>query len=320
VYNFNLEPTNAKSVIGLTVKPNGELKAAHDKLDANVFSNFKSIIKEWGLSMDDFPPMSKEEQDVKKRRIEASKKIVEPTISVEDAFKSLEDGADPNAKGGLPLKNAVKADNIELVNLLLQKGAMPNIVDSSSSETAVSFAKNLEMVKLLVSKGATLNTSVFRNVATNPETTEYLLKAGLDPNFDRGFPFRSAAKKGDIQSMELLLKYADNMPGDKLSIQEKQLMMITERRFMALKWAVGHGNIDSIVFILEKLKELEFSELKDNSEVFIKEMIDYASASDAIDEKQKPEVVKAMQNWYLKNYGGGLKESNRFYSFKKFLY
>lgn len=320
VYNFNLEPTNAKSVIGMTIKPNGDIRAAHDKLDSNVLSSFRTIIKDFGLPMDVFGPMSKEEQEIKRRRIEASRKIIQANIDVESATKALDDGADPNASSGTPLKNAVKADNLELTNLLLQRGAFPNIVDSNSSDTVISHAKNLEMVKLLVSKGATLNSSVFRNVATNPETTEYLLKAGLDPNFDRGFPFRSAAKKGDVESMELLLKYADNMPGEKLSIKEKQLMMVSERRMMALKWAVGQGNINSIIFILDKLKELGFSDLQKNSEMFIKEMIDYASASDAIEEKQKPEVIKSLQNWYLKNYGGGMKESNRFYSFKKFLY
>ncbi len=197
---------------------------------------------------------------------------------------------------------------------------MPNIVESTSSDTAVSHAKNLEMVKLLVSKGATLNTSVFRNVATNPEAVEYLLKAGLDPNFDRGFPFRVAAKQGDVASMELLLKYADNMPGEKLSIQEKQLLMVSERRMMALKWAVQHGKIESVIFILTKLKELGFEDLNKNSDVFIREMIDYASASDAMDDKIKSEMKKSLQDWYLKNYGGGLKESKRFYSFNKFLY
>jgi len=320
IYNFNLEPTNARSVIGMTIKPNGELRAAHDKLDASVLTNFKSLVKEWGLSMDAFPPMSKEEQDIRKRRIEASKKIVETNVSVEDAIKALEDGADPNAKGGLPLKNAVKADNFDLVNLLLQKGAMPNMVESNSSETAVSHAKNLEMVKLLVSKGATLNTSVFRNVATNPEAVEYLLKAGLDPNFDRGFPFRVASKQGDVKSMELLLKYADNIPGEKLSIQEKQLLMVSERRLMALKWAVQHGKVESVIFIMEKLKELGFEDLKKNPDIFIREMMDYASASDAMDDKQKSEIIKSLKDWQIQNYGGGLKESKRFYSFNKFFY
>jgi len=320
VYNFNLEPTNSRSVIGMTIKPNGDISAAHDKLDASVQSSFRTIIKDLGLPMDVFGPMSKEEQEIKRKRIEASRKIVQTDIDVESATKALEDGADPNTRGGTPLKNAVKSDNIELVNLLLQRGAFPNIVDSSSSETAISLAKNLEMVKLLVSKGATLNSSVFKNVATNPESTEYLLKAGLDPNFDRGFPFRQAAKKGDIGSMELLLKYADNVPGEKLSLKEKQLMMVSERRLMALKFAVGQGNIDCIIFILDKLKTLGFESLQKNSEMFIKEMIDFASSSDAMGEKQKPEVIKSLQDWYLKNYGGGMKESNRFFSFDKFLY
>ena len=97
-------------------------------------------------------------------------------------------------------------------------------------------------------------------------------------------------------------------------------MMVSERRLMALKFAVGQGNIDCIIFILDKLKTLGFESLQKNSEMFIKEMIDFASSSDAMGEKQKPEVIKSLQDWYLKNYGGGMKESNRFFSFDKFLY
>ena len=320
IYNFNLEPTNAKSVIGITIKPSGDIRAAHDKLDSSVSANFKTIMKDFGIPFEVFAPMSKEEQEIKRKRILASKKIVEPNIDVESATEALENGADPNAKGGLPLKNAVKSDNFELVNLLLQRGAMPNIVDSSSTDTAISHAKNLDMVKLLVSKGATLNTNVFRNVATSSEAVEYLLKAGLDPNFERGYPFRVAAKQGDIQSMELLLKYADNISGEKLSLREKQLLMLTERRMMALKWAVGHGKIDSILFIMDKFKELGFEDLNKNGDLFVKELIDYAGASDAMDEKQRSETIKSIQNWYSKNYGGGMKESNRFISFSKFSY
>jgi len=320
VYNFNLDPTNSRSVIGMTIKPNGDISAAHDKLDASVQSSFKTIIKDWGLPMDVFGPMSKEEQEIKRKRILASRKIVETNITIEEAQEALENGADPNSRGGLPLKNAVKSDNKELVSILLKRGAMPNITDGSSADTAVSYAKDLEMVKLLVSHGATLNSSVFRNLATNTEAVEYLLKAGLDPNFDRGYPFRAASKAGDVESMKLLLKYADNMPGDKLSIEQKQLTIVTERRWMALKWAAAAGKIDSVLFIFDQLKRLKDKSMED-PEVFTRDIITYITNSDIIDEKHKSEMVKSIMDWSRVNLGSTpVGESIRFKSFKNFKY
>jgi len=320
VYNFNLDPTDSRSVIGMTIKPNGDISAAHDKLDASVQSSFRTIMKDWGLPMDVFGPMSKEEQEIKRKRILASRKIVETNISIEEAQEALENGADPNSRGGLPLKNAVKSNNKELVSILLKRGAMPNITDGSSADTAVSYAKDLEMVKLLVSHGATLNSSVFRNLATNTEAVEYLLKAGLDPNFDRGYPFRAASKAGDVESMKLLLKYADNMPGDKLSIEQKQLTIVTERRWMALKWAAAAGKIDSVLFIFDQLKRLKDKSMED-PETFTRDIITYITNSDIIDEKHKSEMVKSIMDWSRVNLGSTpVGESIRFKSFKNFKY
>lgn len=316
VYNFNLDPTDKDSVIGMTIEPNGTIGAAHNKPDNNVASTFKSMMKKWDIPFELFAPMSKEEIEIKKRRIEASKKIIAADLTTELAEKCLTDGADPNSKAGLPLKNAVKADNKELVSLLLKRGAMPNLSDSS--DTAISLAKDLEMVKILVSAGASLSSNVFRNVANDVESVKYLLEAGMDPNFDREFPFRMAAKNGDVESMELLLKYADNIPGEKLSIAEKQLSMLTERRYMSLKWAAERLHVDATIYIINKLIELGDPSLK-NVESFTTGLLDYVQNSDAADPKGKPEFMSAMKNW-LGSRVEGKKESNRFKMFKTFRY
>jgi hypothetical protein len=319
VYNFNLDPTDKDSVIGMTIEPNGNISAAHNKPDNNVTSTFKSKMKEWDIPFVLFAPMSKEEVEIKKRRIEASKRIINPGLTTELAEKCLEDGADPNAKNGLPLKNAVKEDNKELVSLLLKRGAMPNMSsDGVTSDTAISHAKDLEMVKILVSAGASLSSNVFRNVANDSQAVKYLLEAGMDPNFDRGYPFRKAAQNGDIESMELLLKYADNIPGEKLSVAEKQLSMLTERRHMSLKWAAEKLHVDATIFIINKLFELGDPSLK-NTEAFITSLLDYVQNSDASDPKGKPEFMNAIRSW-LSSRVEGKKESNRFKMFKTFKY
>jgi hypothetical protein len=319
VYNFNIDPIDKDSVIGVTIEPRGNISAAHNKPYDRVVSTFDSIMEEWGIPFELFAPMTKVEVEIKKRRIEASKRIINPGLTIELAEKCLEDGADVNAQIGLPLKNAVKQDNKELVSLLLKRGAMPNMSsDGASSDTAISHAKDLEMVKILVSAGASLSSDVFRNFVNDSQSVKYLLEAGMDPNFHRAYPFRKAAQNGDIESMELLLKYADNIPGEKLSIAEKQLMMITERRNMALKWAAEKLHVDATIFIIDKLFELGDPSLK-NTEAFITSLLDYVQNSDASDPKGKPEFINAIRSW-INSRVGGKKESNRFKMFKAFRY
>lgn len=321
VYNFNLDPTDPKSVIGMTIRPSGDIRAAHDKVDSNVSSSFKSKMSEWKIPFEVFAPMSKEEQVEKKKRIEASRKIVDPSLTLELAEECLNNGADPNAKNGLPLKNAVKANNKDLVKLLLQRGAMPNISDQSSSETAISNAADLEMVKILVSAGATLNSGIFRKLATDYDAVKYLLEAGLDPNFDRGFPLRAAAKSGDVEIMKLLLQFADNIKDEKLSVAEKQFLMIKERRWMALKWCVDSGKVEATLFLLDTINEInktiDDSDLKD-FEKFCRNLIDYVSDSDGISADQKKEMIVSLQGWINQNLLG-LRESKRFKSFRQFI-
>lgn len=315
VYNFNLEPTDTKSVIGMTIEPNGNIKAAHDKVDGSVSSTFKSKMKEWNIPLEVFAPMTKEEVEIKKRKIEASKKIVDQTLTVELANKYLDDGADPNAKSGTPLKNAVKSDDKELVHLLLKRGAMPNFTDQGN-ENAISFAKDLEMVKILVSAGATLNTTVYKNLANDYESVKYLLEAGMDPNLDRGYPFRLASKNNDIDTMKLLLDYADNMPGDKLSIKEKQIAIISERRYMSLKWASERLNFEATTLIIQKLIDLGDENVKDLDD-FMKTFIDHVNSTDASKGEDKPMFLEKIKNWYKEKIGG-VKESKRFLSFYNF--
>jgi ankyrin repeat protein len=318
VYNFNLDPTDPNSVIGMTIKPDGTLKAAHNRPDSSVQGKFKEMMKEWKIPFELFTPMTREEIEIKKKRIEASKKIIDPNLTFEVAEKSLQDGADPNARGGLPLKNAVKANNKELVQLLLQKGAMPNITDQNSSDTAISNAEDLEMIKILVNAGASLNSSVFRKVSSDPEAVKYLLEAGMDPSFDRSFPFRQAAKSGNVEAMDLLLKYADNIDDEKMSIAEKQLMMITERRNMALKWSAEHGKAESTIFILQKLFELGYKDLVGKPE-YLKSLIDYVQNTDASKPEEKQSVIDAIREWSKDKFTEA-KESKRFNNFKTFKY
>jgi hypothetical protein len=318
VYNFNIDPSSIDSVIGMTIDPSGRVTDAHKKDDERCTSTFKSIVDEWNIPFGVFAPMSKEEMEAKRKRIEASKKIIDPNLTFGVAEKALGDGADPNAKGGTPLKNAVKANNKLLVQLLLHKGAMPNITEQNSSDTAISYAEDLEMIKILVDAGASLNSSVFKKVSNDPESVRYLLDSGMDPSFERSLAFRQAAKSGNIEAMDLLLKYADNIPDDKMSIAEKQLMMITERRNMALKFAAEHGKSEATVFILQKLFELGYKDLVGKPEL-VKSLVDYIQNTDASKPEDKQKVIDAIRDWSKDKFTEA-KESKRFNNFKTFRY
>lgn len=318
VYNFNIDPSSIDSVIGMTIDPSGRVTDAHKKDDERCTSTFKSIVEKWGIPFTVFKPMTPDEMEAKRKRIEASKKIIDPNLTFEVAQKALGDGADPNSRGGIPLKNAVKANNKELVELLLQKGAMPNITEQNSSETAISHAEDLEMIKILVSAGASLNSSVFKKVSNDPESVRYLLDSGMDPSFERSLAFRQAAKSGNIEAMDLLLKYADNITDDKMSISEKQLMMITERRYMALKWAAEHGKAEATIFILQKLFELGYKDLVGKPE-YLKSLVDYVQNTDASKPEEKQKVIDAIRDWSKDKFTEA-KESTRFNNFRDFKY
>jgi hypothetical protein len=299
----------------MTIDQSGKITDAHKKDDERCTSTFKSIIEGWDIPFEVFAPMSKEEFEVKKKRIEASKKIVDPKLTIEMAQKCLEDGADPNAEIGKPLKNAVESNNKEVAKFLLEKGAMPNISENSS-EMAISGAKDLEMLQILVSAGATVTSTAFMNVVGDSSAVEYLLKSGMDPNFAKGYAFREAAKIGDTTTMKLLLKYADNIPDDKLSIQQKKTMMISERRCMALKKSSSGLFLDTTIFILNSLLELKYDDLMEDPEGSMDDVLVGAKSSSK-SEAEKTEFTKNIKNWFSSKFGG-LKESKSIKSFKTF--
>lgn len=316
VYDFNLDSTDPMGVIGLTVRPNGSYADLKNKLNINV-SDFPKLMSKRGIPMKLFAPPTEEEVAEKRRRIEASKRIVSKGITYEELKQYLEDGADPNARNGIPLQNAVESNDIESVKLLLQKGASPNLAEGS--QAPISFAQNLEMIKILVEAGSSLTPSVFAKVADDKEAVKFLLEAGMDPNFNMGYAFRLAAKNGNIDVMQLMLNYADNIPEKDLTLREKQLMMIKERNNLALKNCTEFNQMESLKFLLDKLYELGDEEMKD-PETFTREFIDLISSSRLI--SRKPEVqktaIKEINDWVKNKLNKN--ESKRFKSFEKFKY
>ena len=94
--------------------------------------------------------------------------------------------------------------------------------------------------------------------------------------------------------------------------------MLSERRFMTLKWAVSNGSVESTIFILEKLKELNYDDFTKDPESFIKGMIDFASTSDAMSDQDKSKMVESLKNLMKNQSGDNVKESRKLNSFSEF--
>ena len=234
IWNFNKSSADNEFIIGVTVEPEFKIRAAHFKDDA-VVSNIKTYVKN-KLKIDFeeyFLPMSQSEITSKKKRIEANRTIIKDNLSFEEAKKCLEDGADPNIKDGKPLEKAVSSDNLELVKLLLEKGAKTSI------GKPMRFAKSFDMIGLLIKHGAQVEEKTLDNCVKDVKAVKLLLTFGLDPNSRDGSPIVSAVKNNAIESLKILIE-----SGGEFYL----------RRWRALKIAIQIGNKEILEIIFNHIK------------------------------------------------------------------
>jgi ankyrin repeat protein len=104
----------------------------------------------------------------------------------------IANGSDVEYKNGLPLKTASLKENLQTISILIENGA--NINTNNGFVLRMACTKNnLEMIKLLLNLGADINVG-------NLEAS--LLKS----------PLSSAAGKGNIEIVKLLLEYKIEIP------------------------------------------------------------------------------------------------------------
>jgi ankyrin repeat protein len=343
VYNFSLDSEDPLCVIGLTVKPDGSYADLKNKLNSEVRDGslsgreaFKSLMSKSNIPMDLFKPMSKEEIEIKRRKIEASKNIVRKELSIEDVTKYLDEGADPNADGGEPLKNAVEKNDLEIVKLLLSRGAIANIKKDERSPVPIDFAKSLDMIRLLVENGSTPSPRLIRDLYQNSDTSEatkvvkFFLDDGLDPSYDRGYLLRKSIQYGDLESVKLFFKYSqnikeDDMPnteGKKVSLEDKKSYLLNIRRNTALTAAAEFGKKDILIFLLDQMKQLNNEKVVDPTESheFENTLIDSVNYSDLNDAESK-DLIATIKRWFSDNTSSStVKESRRFLSYRNFNY
>lgn len=277
IYDFDLPPSDNHSVIGITIAPKGVIRACHLKDDANFSSKIDNYLKKKGIDMSILKPMTEEEVEQRKRKIEASKEIIKPNITIETTKKLIEDGADPNASMGRPLENAVKEDNHEKTLYLLGVGATPNI------NNPMKYAKNFEMIKILVKHDAQITNEAFAACCSDLEAVEFLIDNGVDPNFEQGFPLRTAVRGKNIEVIELLIEKGAKIP---------------ERRYMAVKTAIECGASDIFKLFLEKLSETD-NDFKNDAtrEKLLNDWKNWNNASRKTEQSIKTEIDEIIESF-----------------------
>lgn len=216
IYNFNLEPSDNLSVIGVTIDSNHSINAAHAKDDGGVSSYLKSYLKQWqkeyDLSGDIYNevliPMSPEDIAEKKRRVKANRELKKDGLSIEQIRGYISDGGDPNVDNGKPLEHLIKADRIDDVDVLLSDlGALTDI--GNTNDYPIKYTKSFDMLKMLIKHGATITSRLIEqpNILGNYDIMKYLLDNGANPNDGKGLALRNAVQNHYYDVLQLLFEY-----------------------------------------------------------------------------------------------------------------
>ena len=213
LYNWNLPPSDHKSIIGITIDENSRVTDCCDK--NNIIFNMPNYIEQLrsefselknSLSMEVFAPMTPEQVEQKKKRVAANKEIILPNITIEKIITCIENGADPNARGkhndsdvvSKPLMNAVVENDYKKAVFLINKGAKVTLCPCLKE------SKDFEMLKLLIRSGAEMDRKVYETYAHDYKAVRYLLDFGLDKNYKEGYPIRTSIDKGNKEVIDLL--------------------------------------------------------------------------------------------------------------------
>jgi ankyrin repeat protein len=233
-----LSPTDQNSIIGSTVKQNNSFETAHAKNDNHRNENDVRRL----LTKDEneiLCGMTKAEADAKKKYIAASADLKNdgklPTLV--RIKECLEEGANININSGMPLRNSVRADNLEITDFLIKHGANPDL-PYDKNKTAVSLVKSFDMLKLLLEHGASMNKEAFKTLSGDFEAVKYIIENyGIDPNFDDGYALRTASRTGNVE----LTEYLCNLKVD-----------LGLKRGMALKQASENRQVEIVKLLIER--------------------------------------------------------------------
>ncbi len=235
IFDYSLPPTDLKSIIGVTVNMKNTFDTAHTKNDSYIEeSSVRRLLD--AEENDAIRGMTKEEKDQKEKYNRASRELKAEKLPSLDRIKEcLEEGANINIDAGKPLRNAVKSNNIEIAEFLLEHGANPDI-PYEKNKTAVSLVKTFDMLKLLLKYGANMNKEAFKSLSNDFEAIKYIIEEyGVDPNFEESYAIRAACRGGNLN----LVKY----------LVEKGID-VNSKEGMPLKFASENGHLDLVRWLV----------------------------------------------------------------------
>jgi len=236
IFDYSLSPTDQNSIIGCTVNMTDHFDTAHVKNDRYIDeSSVRSLLtKEENAAL---CGMTKEEKSQKDKYNLASKELKADKLPSLDRIKAcIEEGANINIESGKPLRNAVKTNNLEIVEYLLQNGANPDIT-YEKNKTAVSLVKTFDMLKLLLKHGASMNKEAFKSLSGDFDAVKYIIEEyGVDPNFEDAYAIRAACRTGNIKLVEYL--YSKGVD-------------INSKDGMPLKFAAENTHPDLVAWLIE---------------------------------------------------------------------
>jgi hypothetical protein len=159
--------------------------------------------------------------------------------NVEAVKELLAKGADPNAKtpyGATPLFFACDRGNLEIVTILVERGADVNVRDTFYNSTAVGWAvskNHVAIVKLLLEKGANSKQIVMRSAIgeAKPDIVKMLLDmGGFKP--EELTDFLTGAERSKRVEIAEMLKKAGAQPKPKIEYKvEPEKLKSYEGRF-----------------------------------------------------------------------------------------
>jgi hypothetical protein len=256
LYNQNLPKSDSKSIIGVTIKPDGTWtgSSCQDKLNNNIY-DFKDLLKSWENKynlgtplIEVLKPISEEEMEKRKIKKEAEREIVKRGITLEEISKLVrEDGADINISKGRPLVNAIEENDYERVKFCLEVGASPNITEGANSP--IMKARDLKVIKLLVDYGALMHDELLFNVLSDPDSVQYCIDAGIDPKYDSSRMYVKCFKNGYNETFNILVENGAPIRNPRNNSN------------MVLKWACETNNIESIEFVKKAGRIKEFDDM-----------------------------------------------------------
>lgn len=216
IMNFTVPSTNPEYTIGITFSfdtktENCKVHAAHDKSDGSMMNKLAAYYKKYNIVGDAIPTITKEQIEIKKRRIAANKKIILDKITIADLDKCLEDGADINATGCKALINSINEENIEKARYILQKGGLLT-AKNAESFLPIHYVKSFEMLKLLVSSGSPIPSNIISQLklCQDINVIKYLIQNGLSPLAEQSRPLREAALVSSVDIFDYLLEKGGN--------------------------------------------------------------------------------------------------------------